>query len=304
MTLTGTSASVKHGTDMFIIADIFPSTSTEYGLVINYKTTSKGPQYLSFKYLDGVYKFCFARANSRNTDCKTFKDIPVDSQLKIRHTIIGNNHYYKGYVGDKALPTLVLDSQWGGGLQGVSATGVADFNFLVRTPATVKFTLASCSMDDDDIINLIAKNLGIKSNLVLGIQRMGCTKKRETLAEETVTAVIVGSETSTARELADQLVSNPNPSMTSVSIESSSFGDIAAESGSALKFTESNPLTESSTTSSTMILIIVGISVGVVVGIVGIIVGIVFAVKAKKNSNAKHPPPPPAKNNGPNQVNL
>jgi len=277
ITLIGSTSSTEDGTDVFIVADINPETSTKYGLVINAKVGSDGLQFHSFKYDGGKYKICYAYANRPYYDCcGIYKDIPPHGLFMMRHTIVGNKHYYKGYIGDKALSTYILDNTWGGGEQGISASGNANFkNFYVRTPTTVKFTLTTCTMTSADIINLISSQLGINPSLVLNIQKFGCTMKREVQAE-TVTAMIVGSESSTSLELAKQLISNPSASMTSVSIESSIKSDIIESEAISLSAT---PILVSLSIGA-----IAGIVAGSVTGAVGIGIGIYFATKSKSKT--------------------
>jgi len=280
LSLIGSKASTNDGTDVFIIADIDPASSSKYGMAINVKSGSEGLQFHSFKYDNGAYKICYAFAKRPYYDCcGTYKDIPPHGLFKMRHTIVGTKHYYRGYIGDKALSTYILDNTWGGGEQGITAAGNANFNsFYVRTPTSVKITISSCSMSNSDILNMVASQLGINSGLIANVQKLGCTKKRSIQAE-TVSVLIVGSESKTSLELANQLKTNPSSSMTSVSIESSSISDVIAESGSAITLNPT-PLS-SSGLGGLSVGAIAGIAAGSAVGAVAIGVGIYFATKSK-----------------------
>jgi pathogenesis-related protein 1 len=281
MTLIGSTASTNDGYDVFIVADINPGSSSKYGLAINAKSGSNGLQFHSFRYDSGVYKICYAYASRAGYDCcGTYKDVPPQGVFKMRHTITGSKHYYRGYIGEKALSNYVLDNTWGGGDQGITANGNANFNsFYVRTPVAVKFSLSTCAMSSSDIINLVSSQLGISSCLVCNVQKLGCQKKRD-VQVESISVIIVGSESSTALELANQLVSNPGPSMSSVSIQASSIGDVIAEAGSAI------PLAAIPLESGLALSIgaISGIVAGCVAGVVAVGVGIYFATKSKKNT--------------------
>jgi pathogenesis-related protein 1 len=286
--LQGPKASTASGTDVFIVADIDPQSSTKYGMAINVKTGSEGLQFHNFKYDNGAYKICYAFADRPYYDCcGVYKQTPQPGLFMMRHTIVGTKHYYRGYIGGQALSTYILDNTWGGGNQGISAQGNANFNsFYVRTPTSVTITLSSCSMSTSDITNMVANQLGIDSSLVVGVQNLGCTKKRS-IQSATVSVVIVGTEESTSLELANQLKSYPNPSMTSVTIESSSISDVIAESESAIVL---NPTPLSTAGTGLSVGAIAGIAAGSAVGAVAIAVGIYFAAKSKNNdSQVKEP---------------
>jgi pathogenesis-related protein 1 len=287
LTLSGSKASTDVGTDVFIVADINPGSSSKYGMAINVKSGNEGLQFHSFKYDGGKYKICYAFAGRPYYDCcGTYKDVPQHGLFKMRHTIVGTKHYYRGYIGDKALSTYILDNTWGGGEQGITALGDASFNsFYVRTPSSVKLTLNSCSMSTSDITKLVASQLGIDSGLIAGVQKLGCSKKRDTQVAESVSVLLVGSESFTSLELANKLISNPGPQMSSVSIEASTISDVIAEAGSAIAL-EVIPLT--SATTGLSIGAIAGIAAGSAVGAVAIGVGIYFATKSKGNTQPKN----------------
>jgi hypothetical protein len=279
LTLSGTTASINDGTDVFIVSNINPGTSRKYGLAINAKSGSSGLQFHGFNYDNGVYKICYAYANRPTYDCcGIYNTIPPHGIFKMRHTIVGTKHYYRGYIGDVALSTYILDNTWGGGNQGIIASGNANFkSFYVRTPVSVKITFSSCAMSYTDIINMVSSQLGISSSLIANVQKLGCTKKRDVQAE-TISVLIVGSESSTALELANQLKVNPSSEMSSVTIEDSSISDVVAESGSAISLSAA-PLSTGLT--GLGIAAIACIVAGSVVGAVGIGVGIYFANKSK-----------------------
>jgi len=313
ITLTGSTASTNDGTDIFIVADINPGSSSKYGLAVNAKTGPNGLQFNSFKYDNGVYKICFAFAARPFFDCcGTYKQIPPHGLFKMRHTIIGTKHYYQGYIGDQALSRYQIDNTWGGGDQGVTASADASFNsFYVSTPASLSITLSTCSMSNSDIINLVATQLGVDTSLIANVQRNGCAKKRSIQAE-TVSVLLVGTESVTAQDLAQYLVSNPTSEMTSVSIESTTINDVIADAGNALQL----PLTPfpTTTTPGLSIAAIAGIAAGCFVGAVGIGVGIFFAVKSRSKEsnnqeaeiqeNVQHKEPTPKKVKGVDIFNL
>jgi len=224
LTLKSPVSTTTAGSDFYVVANINnPGSSQSYGIVINEQNGPYGGQYITLKYSTSGFKLCLDYVNYPTAESCAQAVSTQSSLLILRFYVSGGINYYQGYIGTSPLPLYSLPASWGGGALGLLATANENFdNFYVRTPTTVSFTFGTCSMTNAQIQTLIASQLGISPGLIVGIQQqIGCTKKRENQVIElgTVTATIIGTPESYSWDLAQQLISNPNPLMSNILIQ-------------------------------------------------------------------------------------
>jgi len=129
--------------------------------------------------------------------------------MKVRNTIKDSKYYYTIYVDNVKFSTFVLSMTWGNGERILADKGVKFSNMFISSPTNVKVTLTDCSMSDSDVISSIANSLNIVPESIVGLQRLGCSKKKDILSAEAISFNIVGSTYTSSSQLANKLKQNP-----------------------------------------------------------------------------------------------
>jgi len=186
---------------------------------------------------------------------------------------------YTLYVGSTQFISYYLDAAWASGNYGLDANGAAKFtDFIVSTASSVQITIADCSLSTTALTTIIANALGIPTTSVLGVNRIGCTAKRDIQEAEAVIVTFMGTDTLTSEQVSTQFqtsygTSNAGPGTTDnsviTSVEPSPVDALSAPSEIAT-FAAVGILTTGA---------IAAIVAGAIAGVAAITTGTVLAVK-------------------------
>jgi endo-1,3(4)-beta-glucanase len=208
--------SMTSSTDFYVSASFTKvSDQSQFGVVMNYKTTSNGKQLVYAKYgSDGNTYFCLEYVDLKRVSCtnigRPIWNIGDRKTIKLRNTIVQSKQYYTIYVDNTKLTSFIVAPSWGNGEHGILVDKETIFDTVfISSPTNVKITLTDCSINNDDVIQKVAQSLGVSPSSIVGLQRFGCSKKKNILAAESISFNIVGSQYTGSSLLASKLQQNP-----------------------------------------------------------------------------------------------
>jgi len=233
----------------------------QLGLIVNYKPINSG-QLIAVFYNGTNLLFCTVNVASNSQSCKVVPNCPswdilLRKVIKVRFSAISSNRdYYTIYVDNTQLATYSVTSSWAQGNHGVLGFGEAGYDTMfVSTPTFVMCTLTDCSLSDDDILTSISQSLNVPTSNIVGLQRLGCSSKRDISVAQTLTFNLVGFQGQSSSNLASQLKANPPSQFSNIEYTTSptsTTSDLAGVSTIAV---------------DTVDVVATGLTVGAIVGI-------------------------------------
>jgi pathogenesis-related protein 1 len=287
MSMIGSSSSAI---DYFVVSKITTtSTSKIFGIVLGYTNGVNGEQYLVFRKRN-AYEVCMVYKTKQTEKCYTYTETgpswtSSSHVLKVRYSFVNAMYKFTLYMDNYQFVTYQLPVGWNIGESGLQSQGSTTFqNFYIRTPTAVKISLTQCSLSNNNIISMIASQIGCSTSDITGLVRYGCSKKKDIEAVEVVSVVLVGTATQSSQELANNLMLNPSTQMSSVEVISESTDDMTSVNGEIIE----EPLLLASEGLSAGA--IAGIVIGSVAGVALLAVGGYFGYNKFKKSVKKSKP--------------
>jgi len=193
-----------------VATPIGPINDTNFGFTVH----NSGNQHLYFGRFWGEYVLCYVYRHENREDCRWYDDNPpwpegLSQQMKLRilFRATTGQFSYTLYVNNFKFLSYRLDSSWSKGDYGISAMGDSKFsNFIISSASSLKIDIVDCSISTEALKSTIALALGIPVDSIVGINRLGCSKKRQ--GGEEVIISFLGTKGKSSQEIATQFQSS------------------------------------------------------------------------------------------------